>query len=89
MAEKVLMEFRIEPTTVYTFDFVVKALKLREHTLRHEIRQRRLRYIKRAGRRWLLGEHLLEWLRDGEVKRAAPAACDGQGIHGRHGVPSS
>jgi hypothetical protein len=45
------------------------------NTLPREIRLGRLRAAKRGGRYFLLGEWLLAWLRDGEIrKRAAKSA---------------
>jgi hypothetical protein len=37
--------------------------------LPREFRKKRLRYAKRAGRVWVLGSWVLEWLEAGEVKR--------------------
>jgi hypothetical protein len=43
------------------------ALGLTKTTLGRELRLRRLRCAKRAGRYFILGEWLLEWLRAGEL----------------------
>jgi hypothetical protein len=59
----------IDPTGVYTPAWVRSALRLRGSTLRREIREGRLTVSKRAGRYFILGEQLLDWLRGGEVKR--------------------
>jgi hypothetical protein len=59
----------IMPTAVYTVEEALATLKLRQSTIRREVRARRLRISKRAGRYYLLGEWILEWLRAGEVQR--------------------
>src|SRR5262245_50214238 len=51
-------------------------LGLPTNTLPREIRKGRLRASKRAGRHWILGEWLLEWLGSGEVKREPLADCN-------------
>jgi hypothetical protein len=56
---------------VFSLDMARRVLGLTGSTLRREIRLRRLRVAKRAGRYFLLGEWLLEWLRAGEVRREA------------------
>jgi hypothetical protein len=59
----------IHAQAVYTISSLTEALSLRKGTLPREIRKRRLRYAKRAGRVWILGEWVLEWLKSGEVVR--------------------
>jgi hypothetical protein len=59
----------IEPTAVYTVAAARRALGLRPSTLKREYRQGRLRVARCAGKIFLLGEWLLEWLRAGEVRR--------------------
>jgi hypothetical protein len=59
----------IEPYGIYSPAWVRSALRLRESTLRREIREGRLAVSKRAGRYFFLGEQLLAWLRGGELKR--------------------
>jgi hypothetical protein len=54
---------------VYTIAAAQLALGLPKTTLGREIRLGRLRVSKRAGRYFLLGEWLLDWLRGGEVSR--------------------
>jgi hypothetical protein len=46
-----------------------RAFALRETTVRREVREGRLRIAKRAGRYYLLGEWILDWLRGGEIRR--------------------
>jgi hypothetical protein len=57
----------ITPGHVYDLQSVRAALGLPKSTLPREIRLGRLRVSKRAGRYFILGEWLMEWLRDGEV----------------------
>jgi len=67
----------IEPNAVYGLEAAQQALGLKQTTLRTEIRRRRLRVAKRAGRFFLLGAWLLEWIQAGEIRRPVPAdpAC--------------
>jgi hypothetical protein len=64
----------IDPHAVYTLDSLTEALRLKRGCLPRECRLRRLRFGKRGGRVYFLGSWVLEWLRDGEVKRPAAAA---------------
>jgi hypothetical protein len=59
----------IQPAAVYDLEAARTALVLSKTTLNRELRLRRLRYAKRAGRYWILGEWLLQWIRDGEARR--------------------
>jgi hypothetical protein len=54
---------------VYTVQDAKRIFNLRDSTIRREVREGRLRIAKRAGRYFLLGEWILEWLRAGEVRR--------------------
>jgi hypothetical protein len=54
---------------VYSGEDAIRILRLRKSTIRREVRAGRLRVSKRAGRYYLLGEWLLEWLRGGELRR--------------------
>ena len=56
----------INATAVYDLEAARLALELTKTTLSRELRLRRLRCAKRAGRYFILGEWLLEWLREGE-----------------------
>jgi hypothetical protein len=71
----------INATDVYTLAGARASLRLSKTTFRREVRKGRLRVSSRAGRRWLLGEWLLEWLREGELprKQAHAAANDRNG----------
>jgi hypothetical protein len=76
--DRVHVQHVIEPLCVYSPEAARKALGLTASTLRREVREGRLRRIKRAGRNFFLGEYLLEWLRGGEVlkrKRRESAAA--------------
>jgi hypothetical protein len=60
---------RIDPTAVYDAECLLVVLSLNKHTLAREIRLGRLRVAKRSGRYFFLGEWLIEWLRNGELRR--------------------
>ena len=62
----------IDPTAVYFVDQARQVLRLRASTIRREVREGRLRIAKRAGRYYLLGEWILEWLRAGELPQRKP-----------------
>jgi hypothetical protein len=64
----------IHPSAVYTMDDARRVLRLRQSTIRREVRQGRLRIACRAGRRYLLGEWLLQWIREGALPRRRPRA---------------
>jgi hypothetical protein len=63
----------IWPTAVYDLEAARAALNLTRTTLNRELRLGRLRVAKRAGKYFLLGEWLLEWLRKGEITRTGKA----------------
>jgi hypothetical protein len=63
----------INPTAVYRLGDVQVLLGLGKTTAVREIRARRLRVAKRAGRYFILGDWLLEWIRAGELRRREPA----------------
>lgn len=71
----------IESTGVYCVDDAQRLLRLKASTIRREVRQGRLRISKRAGRYYLLGEWLLEWIKGGEIKprRMPITSCNGNG----------
>jgi hypothetical protein len=64
----------IQPTGVYLVADVQRILKLRPSTIRREHREHGLRISRRAGRHYVLGEWLLEWLRGGELPRRSETA---------------
>lgn len=57
----------ITPTGIYSVDQARTILRLRQSSLRREIREGRLRVCKRCGRYYFLGEQILDWLRAGEL----------------------
>jgi hypothetical protein len=59
----------ISPTGIYDLVTAREALGLQQNTLPREIRKRRLRASKRAGRYFVLGSWLIEWLEGGELSR--------------------
>lgn len=56
----------INPTAVYSRDTARRILGLRKSTISREIRERRLRVSMRAGRYFILGKWILEWIEAGE-----------------------
>jgi hypothetical protein len=60
----------IDPHAVYFTDTLQKLFRLRKSTIRREWKEGRLRLAKRAGRYFVLGEWVLQWLRGGEIKRS-------------------
>jgi hypothetical protein len=60
----------IHPRAVYTVASLQAALGLTKTTVGREVRLGRLRIAKRAGRYFVLGTWVLEWLRAGEVCRS-------------------
>jgi hypothetical protein len=59
----------LAPTGVYSLVEVRRMLRLRESSLRREIREGRLSVCKRCGRYYFLGSQLLDWLRAGVIDR--------------------
>jgi hypothetical protein len=60
----------IHPNAVYWLTSLTEELGLKANTAAREIRLGRLRSAKRAGRVFVLGSWVMEWLKDGEVVRA-------------------
>ena len=67
----------IAPTAVYAVDDARRILRLKQSTIRREVRESRLRVSKRAGRYFILGRWLIEWIEGGELKRRPHAARNG------------
>jgi hypothetical protein len=58
----------IRPGAVYSLAQATPALGLTNTTLGREVRLRRLRVSRRAGRYFITGAWLLEWIEAGELK---------------------
>lgn len=67
----------IVPNAVYGVSEAQAALRLKKSTIRREVKAGRLRVSKRAGRYFILGQWLIEWIEGGELRRkvADPCAC--------------
>jgi hypothetical protein len=63
----------VEPTGVYALAAAGAMLGLPRSCLPREVRLGRLRVSKRAGRYWVIGKWLLEWLEAGERRRRTSA----------------
>jgi hypothetical protein len=61
----------IDANAVYSLGSLTETLSLRPGTLPRELRMKRLRYSKRAGRIWITGRWVLEWLEGGEIRKGA------------------
>lgn len=59
----------IDPNAVFLVDDARRLLRLRASTIRREVREGRLRIAKRAGRYYILGTWLLQWITEGELRR--------------------
>ena len=58
----------IYPSAVYTVDDLRRIFGLKATSVRREVRLRRLRISKRCGRYYCLGQWVLEWIENGELK---------------------
>jgi hypothetical protein len=67
----------IDPNAVYDLQQARSTLSLARGTLPREIRLGRLRASKRAGKVFIIGAWLLEWVRSGEVRRGRTAPTNG------------
>jgi hypothetical protein len=76
----------LDPRAVYTRLQATAALGLKPSTLATEIRRGRLRVSRRAGRYFILGKWLLEWIRAGERKR--PSRGGTNGVERSMGIPT-
>lgn len=61
----------VRPTAVYSLAEAAQLLKLKKNCLPREVRLGRLRVSKRAGRYFVLGQWLLDWIAAGELPRPA------------------
>jgi hypothetical protein len=66
----------IHPCGVYTVASLQAALGLTRTTVSREARLGRLRLAKRAGRYFILGRWVMQWLEEGEVRRKDRQAKD-------------
>jgi hypothetical protein len=57
---------KIDPNEVFTIPSLTRRLTLKDGTLPREIRLRRIRYAKRAGKVLILGSWVLDWIREGD-----------------------
>jgi hypothetical protein len=78
-AESTASVHEIRATGVYFLDDAIRILRLRKSTIRREVREGRLQISRRAGRYYLLGAWLVQWLRDGVVNRRPSAAAKANG----------
>jgi hypothetical protein len=69
----------VDPNAVYFVDTLQRAFRLRKSTIRREWKEGRLRLAKRAGRYYVLGAWVLQWLQEGEMRnRRTPSPTGGQ-----------
>ena len=61
----------VHPSAVYTVEDLRRLFGLKASSVRREVRLRRLRIAKRCGRYYCLGQWVLQWFGDGEVKPPA------------------
>jgi hypothetical protein len=71
--------FVLHPDAIIFPDQFRKLFRLRESTLRREVREGRLKVYKRGGRYYLIGREVMAWLRGGELK--AKKAIGANGTH--------
>jgi hypothetical protein len=62
----------LHPHMILTFQQARQTLGLPKSTLAREVRLKRLRVAKRAGKYLILGSWILQWIRDGELRRKLP-----------------
>ena len=79
----------IDPQAVYTVADAQAVLRLTRSTIGREVKEGRLRVSRRAGRYYLLGEWLLQWLREGELPRREPAHANSRNGHAGVGPPAT
>jgi hypothetical protein len=68
----------IDPKAVYSLEQARSTLQLAKNCLPREIRLGRLRVAKRAGKYFILGAWLLEWIEAGELPAREPRRAKGQ-----------
>jgi hypothetical protein len=77
----------IDPHTLGTIEEWTALLDVGRTTLLREIRRRRLRASRRAGKYWLTGQWIMDWVAGGEVTRRRPltAGAGGTSANGQRG----
>jgi hypothetical protein len=68
VAKPELAPFVVSPLAIFTPQELAGHLGLTKSTLAREFRNKRLRVAKRAGRAFILGQWVIEWLESGEVR---------------------
>lgn len=61
-----MVHITVNPTDVFDKPALQQALGLKHYTLAREVREKRLKVYKRAGKYWFLGVDVLDWIRAGE-----------------------
>ena len=61
----------VYPGAVYTVEDLRRIFGLKPSSVRREVRLRRLRMAKRCGRYFCLGQWVLQWLGDGELRASS------------------
>ena len=61
----------IHPNAIYTLDQARRLLGLRVNGLRREAREGRLVLVRRCKVTFIMGQHLLDWLAAGAIKKPA------------------
>jgi hypothetical protein len=70
----------VYPGAVYTVEDLRRVFGLKASSVRREVRLRRLRIAKRCGRYYCLGQWVLQWFGDGELR---PQPRSGEGKAGQ------
>jgi hypothetical protein len=69
----------VRPHAVYTIETLTDMLRLKKGTIPRELRLGRLRHAKRAGKVFIVGAWVLEWLTAGERRREPAGAIADNG----------
>jgi hypothetical protein len=77
----------IDPHALGTVEEWTAHLDLGQTTLLREIRRRRLRASRRAGKYWLTGQWIMDWVAGGDVtwRRPATTGAGGDSANGKRG----
>jgi hypothetical protein len=68
LPQAIRLPHMIYPSAVYTVDDLRRIFGLKPSSVRREVRMKRLRIAKRCGRYFCLGQWVLQWLGDGELR---------------------